>query len=294
MTIMRTVVFTLAALLTLRGAQAQSLLGNSFDGVLYDVDIATGAATNPRSTGTGVNSLTGITFGPSGTLYGLTTFAGTPGNSLVTIDPVTGSSTSIGFTGLVVAEGDLAFDPISGVLFGMQHVPIDRQLFTMNVATGAGTVVGSLGGTETIEPSAMTFAPDGTLYILDTGSILGDGTKLPTRLLTVDKSNAATLTSITLPVNLGFTAGMDFHPATGTLYVADGGLGDGTDSLYSIDPTNGAMALVGPTGVVGGMAGLVFAIPEPSSAAMASIAGLIALAMRRNLTLSIPSPSAPA
>jgi hypothetical protein len=277
-------VLTIAALISMRAAQAQSLLGNSFDGVLYDVNVTTGAATNPRSTGTGIDSLTGITFAPNGTLYGLTSFVGTPANSLVTIDPLTGLSTSIGFTGLAIAEGDLAFDRASGVLYGMQHVPSNRQLFTMNIATGAGTVVGDLGGSETIEPSAMAFAPDGTLYILDTGSILGDGTKLPTRLLTVDKSTAATLTAVTLPVNLGFTAGMDFHPTTGALYVADGGLGDGTDSLYTVDPNTGAMMLVGPTGLVDGLAGLVFAIPEPSSAALASLAGLIALAMRRSLS----------
>ena len=281
MNVLRPLVFTFTVALASSTAFAQSLIGNSFDGVLYDVNVATGAATNPRSTGTGVESLTGITFAPNGTLYGLTGFAGTPANSLVTIDPVTGSTTQVGFTGLSVAEGDLAFDPASGVLYGMQHVPSNRQLFTIDVATGAGTVVGSLGGSEEIEPSAMTFGSDGTLYVLDTGIDFGDRPDISTRLLTVDKFTGATLTEVTLPIELGYTAGMDFDPVTGQLYVADGGVGEGTNDLYLVSPANGAMSVVGQTGVAVGLAGLAFAIPEPSSAVMACVAGLSALARRR-------------
>ena len=281
MSSIRAAVYVLVFLLVSRGATAQSLLGNSFDGVLYDVNIATGVATNPRPTGAGVESLTGITFAPNGTLYGLTSFVGTPANSLVTIDPVTGSTAQVGFTGLVIAEGDLAFDPTSGVLYGMQHVPLNRQLFTINVTTGVGTLVGSLGGSEEIEPSAMTFGSDGTLYVLDTGIDFGDRPDIPTRLLTIDKSTGATLTSVDLAIELGYTAGMDFDPLSGQLYVADGGVGEGTNSLYLVSPASGAMSLIGQTGVAVGLAGLAFQIPEPSSALMAGCGGLIGFAVRR-------------
>jgi DNA-binding beta-propeller fold protein YncE len=258
-------------------AHAQTLLGNSFNGVLYDVNLGTGAATNPRPIGVGADSLTGIAFAPSGALYGLTTFSGTPGNSLVSINPATGASTQIGFTGLPIAEGDLAFDPTSGLLYGMQDVSQnDRRLFTINLATGAGTSLGLLGASPGNDFSAMTFSPDGTLNVLSTG----EGAS-PSRLLTVNKATAATISSVDLSLDLGFTAGMDFHPLTGTLYVADGGFNDGTDSLYTLNPATGAVTLIGPTGLADGLAGLAFVVPEPTGAAMLiAVCGAV-VAMRR-------------
>ncbi len=256
-------------------AFAQSLLGNTFNGILYDVDPATGDSSNPRATGMGTDSLTGIAFAPDGMLYGLTTGVGRPANSLVTINSDTGAYTPIGFTGLPVVEGDLAFDPVSDVLFGIQSVPNNRQLFSIDVATGAGTVVGDLGGLLDGDFSAMAFTPSGSLYILDSG------VTAPSRLLTVDKSTAAIVNSVTLSVDLGFTSGMDFNPATGALYVADGGFGDGTDSLYTLDPATGFMNLVGPTGLPDGLAGLAFVIPEPTCMALVSVLGLVAIAMHR-------------
>jgi hypothetical protein len=279
MNLIRTTLFTFAVAatsVTAPIARSQSLLGNSFDGVLYDVNVATGAATNPRSVGTGANSLVGITFAPSGTLYGLTTFVGSPPNSLITINPATGASSSIGATGLSISEGDLAFDPTNGALYGIQHLSnSNRQLYTINAATGAGTVVGTLGGLTDDDFSALAFASDGTLYMLGSGVPPGAA-----RLLTVNKATAATISSVSLSLDLGFAAGMDFHPATGALYVADGGLNDGTDSLYTLNPATGALTLVGPTGLADGLAGLAFVVPEPTSAGLA-LAGVVGLAMRR-------------
>jgi hypothetical protein len=281
MNLIRTVLFTFAVAatsVTAPIARSQSLLGNSFDGVLYDVNVVTGAATNPRPVGTGANSLVGITFAPSGALYGLTTFVGSPPNSLITIHPATGASSSIGFTTLAVSEGDLAFDPTSGMLYGIDFaIGSERQLFTISVATGAATIVGTLGTLGGNDFSSLTFAPDGTLYVLSTG----DGAS-PSRLLTVNKATAATISSVNLSLDLGFTAGMDFHPLTGALYVADGGAGDGTDSLYTLNPATGALTLVGATGLADGLAGLAFVVPEPTSVGLA-LAGVIALGVRRRM-----------
>ncbi len=271
----------IVSFLSTADAFAQSLLGNTFNGILYDIDPATGDASNPRATGMGMDSLAGIAFAPDGMLYGLTTGVGRPANSLVTINPDTGAYTPIGFTGFPIVEGDLAFDPISDVLFGIQSVPNNRQLFSIDVATGAGTVVGDLGGLEDGDFSAMVFTPNGSLYILDSGVFLGTGEKTPTRLLTVDKSTAAIVNSVTLSVDLGYTSGMDVNPATGTLYVADGGFGVGTDSLYTLNPTTGFMTLVGSTGLPDGLAGIAFVIPEPTCMAIVSLFGLVAITMHR-------------
>jgi hypothetical protein len=281
----RYLVFTFAVAATSLGApiaRAQSLLGNSFDGVLYDVNVATGATTNPRSIGTGANSVMGIAFAPNGALYGLTTFLSTPANALIAINPVTGASTTIGSTGLSLAEGDLAFDPTSGALYGISHMDVgNRQLFTVDVATGAGTIVGTLGGLNDYDFSAMTFASDGTLYMLGS-AILTQAT----RLLTVNKSTAAITNAVTLSSDFGGTAGMDFHPLTGALYVVDGGVDipivAGTDNLYTVNLSTGALTLVGPTGLADGLAGLAFVVPEPTSVGLA-LAGVVGLAMRRRV-----------
>jgi hypothetical protein len=259
--------------LATRPTQAQTpLLGNDADGVIYDVNSATGAATNPRATG--INFLTGITFGTNGTLYGLTTFASAPANSLVSINPSTGAPTTIGATGLSsIFEGDLAFDPTTGILYGALDAPsapsAPYRLFTINPANGAATIVGNF--TVINDISALAFSAGGALYALNTGN---------EQLHTINKSTAATISTVNLSVALGTSAGMAFDPATGTLYVADGA-GAGTDNLYTLNTTTGLMTLVGSTGLSNGLAGLAF-VPEPSSLLLAAFASFaILLGQRR-------------
>lgn len=146
-----------------------SLLGSSIAftpsgafGVLYDIDIATGRATNPRTTA--IQSLMGIFFSPTGVLYGISA----QDESLYTIDPLTGASTLIGSTGLNVFEGDLDFQPQTGVLFGIGDFPAGAtkpNLFTVNTTTGQGTVVGSR---KRADLSAMAFSPTGALFTIGT------------------------------------------------------------------------------------------------------------------------------
>ena len=263
---------------------ATPLLGNSVastgaPATLYDVDPATGAATNPRSLG--VNSVVGITFGPGGTLYGLMTFAGTFPNSLVRIDPVTGNTTVVGATGLDnVFEGDIAFNPATGLLYGLTDTAgaADRRnLFTMNPATGAATVVGHIAGVS--DPSALAFSPAGVLYMIDNRN---GGP--PDRLYRLDPSTAVTTAGVDLSSPLGSVSGMAFDPADGTLFLADGSTG-GSDSLYTVDPSTGSMTRIGGTGPLApdGLGGLAF-VPEPGPPATFLAAAALALARRRRRT----------
>lgn len=223
-----------------------SLLGIAWDGQLYDVDPATGAAVNPRTTN--VTTPVGLTVASDCTLYTLNTFGGKPqANSLYILDSITGQSALVGSTGLArVAEGDLDFDPVTGILYGIQEVSGGRRLFTVDPSTGQGTIVGGLAAGDV---SAMVFSGDGTLYMMDTSM---------DRVLTINKATGATLTAIPLSVNLGGLAGMDFDPTAGTLYVTDSGTG-GTNQLYSLDPASGQMTAIGPTGLTGfALSGLAF------------------------------------
>src|SRR3954453_8217199 len=156
-----------SALLPVTAAHAQ-LYGNSFGSsgavAIYDVNTATGAATNPRPTGL-TSAVVGIAFQPTtGTMYGLTASAGTQQNSLVQINHLTGAGTVVGATGLsTIFEGDLAFNPTNGSLYGIGSISGSNvQLFQINVATGAATVIGN---TPTVaDYSALAFNSAGVLF----------------------------------------------------------------------------------------------------------------------------------
>ena len=190
----RWLAYAIAVFILTAGSVCEAtLIGSDNSGVLYDINVSTGLATNPRPTG--LTALVGITFGPNGKLYGLTGYPVAPTNTLVSINPATGAAMTIGATGLFnIFEGDLDFDPTTGLLYGVQNVPTSdsRQLFRIDAATGHATVVGSLGTSGDF--SAMAFSPSGALYVLSTSA---------ERLLQVDKSTAATITSVTVPTLLG-------------------------------------------------------------------------------------------
>jgi len=254
-------------------AQAQHLAGADLEfGRLYDVDPATGATSNPRSTG--IPLLTGIAYSPAGVLYGISNRdAVVNPNSLFRIDPVTGASTLVGPTGLrAIVEGDLAFNPATGVLYGVTNVETAaREMFTINPATGAATIVGPVSASANIDPSALEFLPDGRLVTIDS---------LNDRLLTVDPATAAIVSSVPLSSPLGVVAGLALDPSTGVLYAADGGI-DGTRSLYRLDATTGQLTLIGPTpGAPFGLSSLEF-IPEPSAPAFLAAVAVLALRRRR-------------
>ena len=230
--------------------------------VLYQVDLQTGQASSPKTTG--LDHIVGIAFGSGGVLYGLTNAtAPTHPNALVVIDPVTGAAQLVGATGLqTIVEGDLAWDRTTGQLYGLYDLASgQRRLFTLNAASGAATTLPiSLSG----DPSAMAFDSAGTLYVIDTS--LG-------RLLTVNKLTGETLASVSLSSALGSVAGMAVEPQTHVFYVADGDSG-GTDRLHSLNPPTGVLTVVGPTGLPDGLAGLAF-IPEPVSLALLGMGAMI-------------------
>lgn len=264
LTVVVTVVLMLGAL---PAAQATPLFGLTAGSLstptLYDVDPATGAATNPRSTG--LDRAVGIAFSGDGTLYGLTNAAASNPNALYTIDAVTGAGQFVGITGLSnIIEGDLAFDPIGDLLYGLYELDgASRRLFTLD--RGTGTAV-PLPGTLPGDPSAMAFAPDGTLYVIDT--------TLQT-LMTVDKTTGLSTGSVALNVTLGSAAGMTVDPDSGTFYVADGE-SDGTDKLYTLDVVTGQLTEIGSTGVSEGLAGLAY-LPEPSALPVFGVGAVVML-----------------
>ena len=219
----------------------QILLGidhqNLGQSTLYDVNESTGETSNPRPLG--LDNTIGIAISPSGTAYTVSA----SDESLYSIDVATGAATLIGKYRTAITEGDLDFDPISGVLYG---ITTDDLLFTIDVANGAGTVIG--GSLANGNYPAMVFDDAGNLYVYETGGNV---------LVTLDPTNANVLNSV--PTDpLGTLAGMEFDPTTGQLLIADSGT-SGTDTLYTLDPVTGVLTVVGPTtGAPAGLAGLTY------------------------------------
>jgi DNA-binding beta-propeller fold protein YncE len=227
---------------------------------LVDINPMTGLASNPRDIGIGF--MAGIAVQPlTGQLFGLTSFASTPANSLVRIDPMTGIPVVVGTTGFsTIVEGDLAFSPVSGFLYGLQEVGSTanlRMLFRIDPLTGTATAVGNLP--IMADYSAMSFDSTGSLFVIDTGFSTNSV------LLRIDENSGNILDTKMLNVNLGAATGLTFDPISGTAFVADGGE-DGTNTLYTLNTVIGSLNPIGTIGNQNGIAGLSFSVvPEPSS-----------------------------
>lgn len=116
------------------------------------------------------------------TLYGANAQSQTT-SDLYTINPVTGTPTSVGPIGYAVTA--MAWDPIGSVMYGMtsnNSAASPRNLITINLGTGAGTVVGPLGLGATSSASDMTFTSDGQLWGIRTSN---------GRLMTINKTTGA-------------------------------------------------------------------------------------------------------
>lgn len=264
-----------------------TLIGNDINGNLYDINLATGAATETVSTG--ISGLVGIAFNGSGVLYGLSFTAVT--ESLYRINPTTGASTLIGSSSVVnqftdnFSGGDLRFDPATGTLIGIGYVtatggapPAITKGFTIDSSTGAISNFFNLpcfNNSCVVEYDALAIDQTGKAYILDTASLDPYG-----HLVVANADPYSELSNVNLNHPLGEYAGMDIDPTTGELYVADGGTSGG--SLYTLNPTTGALTLIGGLGDPDGISGLAFApsVPEPGSLALLALGGLGALVVR--------------
>jgi sugar lactone lactonase YvrE len=196
-----------------------------------------------------------IAVSPSGTLYGVSQgfpSDSPPGGMLYTINVATGAATYVAtLDTYVIVEGDIAFDPTSGLLYAIDS---QGELFTINTSTGAGTVIGTLPGN--IDLSAMTFDASGNLYMVES---------FGQNLLKVNKTNATVIA--TLPMgNVGQqVGGLAFVPGNGTLYYA----GDIPGKLYTVNTTTGTGSLVGSFAPAVGIWALAY-LPDATPAKSAT------------------------
>jgi hypothetical protein len=229
-------------------------------GELYIINQSTGAMIQdigPLNDANNLNyGMTGLAFDPvSGVLYG-STASGSPDpasrNLLVTINPATGRVTVKGpynlsgdATGATMT--DIAFDPTTGVLYGIGSVG-GAHLYSIDKTTGHATLVGN---------SAFTATNGGGVAVSSAGTVYG--TPLPANFGTYDKTTGAytDIANPDKPTGRGYGALAFDGAVLYGLNVAK----TGAPELVTIDTTTGAVTDIGPTVVA--VDGIAFRPPPP-------------------------------
>jgi hypothetical protein len=114
-------------------------------------------------------------------------------------------------------------------------------LYTINLASGAATMVGSLGSAATCIIGIAVNA-SGEMYGVD---IISD------TLVSINKSTGAATTIGSLGYDANYSQGCDFDEPTGTLYLAAYNNATGTGELRVADLTTGATSFIGYFGGTG-------------------------------------------
>ncbi len=153
--------------MTISPSTGQMYVADGLGDKLYTVNKTTGAATLVGSFGAVGRDVSGLQFIGT-TLYGLALRDSTT-DALVIVDPLTGAATLVGQTGtnfgVIAAMGR---DPVSGIVYiGGPSTDFgnDNKLYSLNLSTGAATLVGSLSG---IADSLSGFSVSGEPPILTT------------------------------------------------------------------------------------------------------------------------------
>ena len=152
-------------------------------------------------------------------------------------------------------EGDIAFDPTTGTLYGVDGFTGD--LFTIDTKTGTGNIFAKIPhqcDPYNMDLSAMAFDSAGNLFVVDTMNACLLKVK-------VSANNATVLSTVKLnSANMGGVAGLAFDPVTGTAYFVSGD--GGPNKLFTLDTSTGAIKVVGAlnttTFAADGLYGLTF------------------------------------
>jgi hypothetical protein len=224
-------------------AQIGYAVNSDDDDHLYRIDLATGVATDVGDTG--FSDIEGLAFHPqTGVLYGVQSETKDSDGLLVTCSLSTGACTSVGELNQLAVDPGLGFS-CAGILYlSTEGDKESGDLFTVNIATGQATLVGSLGGG--VDGHSIAFGPP--TVGCASGAFLLDGDDDEPNLLCVNLANGAATLIGGNGVAVDGEPAMDFD-LTGTLWEVEND--DGLD-LYTVSPTSGAATDVGYDMTAGG------------------------------------------
>jgi len=229
---------------------------------IWKINQATGAGTPLGTSGFGfVGDLTSDTRVGSFTIWG----TDLDSNRLVTINPLTGVGTAVGTYDSPNKIVSLAFDAVTGSLYGNTSLGFGAPgdtLYRVNPADATTTLIGRIGHDNVW---ALAFDTAGKLYGIS---------DVDHSLLLIDTATGAGAVVATLQTNSLWD--MAARPEDNVMFVAESG-----GSIWTVNTTTGAMAPVGLHGV-GNSVGLAFSpIPEPATLALLAMGSLALMRHRR-------------
>ncbi len=235
-------------------AYGAELLSNTW----YRIPLAAPSAATPLGVTSG--DLFGGDFGPNDDFYALDYTA----NTLVMMDTSTGASTVIGPSTPQAGQSwtGLSYDASTGTMFAVSTDISSSWLYTVDLATGAVTPVGSTSDAPGLID--ISVGPTGDMYGHD---IVNDAIYL------IDKATgAATMVGLT-GFDANFAQGMDFNPETGDLFLAAYNNAVGAAELRLVDLATGNTVLVGPIGAGSGVEVGAFGVPGASAGQFIKLVG---------------------
>ena len=216
-----------------------------YSGDLWNVDLTTGAVSSPLPTA--AQFAVGLATLPGQPVYALASAGGSSGTTLMEIDPSTGSTFPIATWPQGILEGDIAFDPTTGTLYGITG---SGQFGTIDLLTGAPSLIGVIPSL--LDPSAMAFDDAGRLWLIDGW--------LPGFVLELDPLTGAVLSSTPItgaPLPQRKIGGMRYDATSGLLQVVLSRGNSPPARLWEIDPLTGFTSVVGSTAPADYLAGVV-------------------------------------
>ncbi|MCO5297571.1 MAG: PEP-CTERM sorting domain-containing protein [Fimbriimonadaceae bacterium] len=243
-------------------------------GDLYAFDpgnVVGGVVTNDIVGSTGVTGWACLEYNRSDRfLYGFTTGSTA---ALYRIDPQNARATQIGALNVgFVFEGSLVFAP-DGTAYGTNAGTAQApSFFTVNLTTGAGTMVSTIGGLAH-DVNGTAWRPDGKIAGID---------RVTNNLLIYNPANGFISDQLGVTPVLGEVGGMAVLRGQAYLSTSGpGGVFPADNKLYKLNLETGATVEVGTLAALGGtgFSGLA-AVPEPATI-LFLVGGLAGLAARK-------------
>lgn len=181
------------------------------------------------------------------------------------VSPNSGRLFTVGKLGFdVTSTGDMDVSDVSGIAYGAFNLTGENfsRLYTVNLATGAATLVGQIGpmGTETVRAIAVGLTGETVLGATADGKLIAFNAATPNVILASKTINN---------IKAGDTIlGIDYRPATGQI-MALGSSG----TLYDINPSTGNAVVVGAAATLTGTSFGVDFNPAPDRIRVVSSTG---------------------
>ncbi|HPI31341.1 MAG TPA: T9SS type A sorting domain-containing protein [Bacteroidales bacterium] len=189
-----------------------------------------------------MNYLTAGAWGPLNKWYG----AVSTEFNLVTIDTLTGDRTVVGNIGLNLSG--LAYDQTTSTLYGVSYDgSTNTNLYTINPASGAPTLVGTCAATSLIN---LACTPAGQLYAVSNSD---------DNLYSIDKTTGTATIVGALGFDVAYAQDMEIDQNTGICYMVAYNNTSGAGEMRIVDLSAGSTTLVGT--LMHGMEMTGFAIP---------------------------------